>query len=150
MKAKVNCRSRQRTGRTLFWEIESKIAALPFWSGPVTLEPLSGGPEQPEFRGEGPVRDLRCPLWARHSVHHVIRSREAELSRAAAELEISPRMHWAQDGVMIFDFFEGLTYGPADLEANIDKAVALVKRCHRELHRGCVDRVICSGFFMPS
>jgi len=116
-------------------EVESKIAALPFWSGPVTLEPLSGGLSNQSFV----AKDRSGTYVARYghdiAVHHVIRSREAELSRAAAELEISPRMHWAQDGVMIFDFIEGLTYGPADLEANIDKAVALVKRCHRELHR---------------
>ena len=116
-------------------EVESKIADLPFWSGTVELEPLSGGLSNQSFV----AKDRSGKYVARYGhdipVHHVIRSREAELSRAAAELEISPRMHWAQDGVMIFDFIEGQTYGPADLQSNLDVAVALVKRCHRELYR---------------
>ena len=65
-------------------EVESKIADLPFWSGAVELEPLSGGLSNQSFV----AKDRSGKYVARYGhdipVHHVIRSREAELSRAAA------------------------------------------------------------------
>ena len=114
---------------------EDQVASHQFWSGrPVTLEPLSGGLSNESFI----VTDDRNKYVARFghdiAVHHVIRTREAELSRAAADLGISPQLHFAGDGVMIFDFIEGHTFGADDLKTNLERAVAIVKRVHTEMH----------------
>ena len=100
----------------------------------MTLEPLSGGLSNESFI----VTDHRNKYVARFghdiAVHHVIRTREAELSRAAADLGISPQLHFAGDGVMIFDFIEGHTFGADDLKTNLERAVDIVKRVHTEMH----------------
>ena len=60
---------------------EEHIVELPFWSGRIKLEPLSGGLSNESFI----VTDGRGKYVARYghdiAVHHVVRTREAELSR---------------------------------------------------------------------
>jgi thiamine kinase-like enzyme len=114
---------------------EEQVASLEFWSGgAVTLEPLSGGLSNESFV----VTDGRGKYVARYghdiAVHHVVRTREAELSRVAADFGISPRLHFACDGVMIFDFIEGHTFGADDLKTNLERSVDIVKRVHTEMH----------------
>ena len=95
---------------------EEHIVELPFWSGRINLEPLSGGLSNESFV----VTDGKNKYVARYGhdieVHHVVRTREAELSRVAADLGISPHLYFAGDGVMIFDFIEGHTFGAEDLK----------------------------------
>jgi thiamine kinase-like enzyme len=110
------------------------IRKLPFWSGNVDLVPLSGGLSNESFV----VTDGGRKYVARYGLdipfHHVIREREREMSRAAAALGLSPELLFAEDGVMIFDFIDGTTYAAADLPPNLGKVVALIKKCHGELH----------------
>jgi len=114
---------------------EEYIVELPFWSGRIKLEPLSGGLSNESFI----VTDGRGKYVARYghdiAVHHVVRTREAELSRVAADLGISPRLHFSGDGVMIFDFIEGHTFGADDLKTNLERGVDIVKRVHTEMHQ---------------
>ncbi|MDH3451416.1 MAG: phosphotransferase family protein, partial [Gammaproteobacteria bacterium] len=107
---------------------------LSFWSDDVTLEPLRGGLSNQSFV----VTDNGRKYVARYGedipFHHVIRSRELQISRAAAALGLSPQVRFAADGVMIFDFIEGATYTPEDVPPNLPKVVELIKKCHAEMH----------------
>ncbi len=113
---------------------EEQIVKLQFWSGPATLKPLSGGLSNQSFI----VTDDRGKYVARFghdiAVHHVVRTREAELSRVAAALGISPQLHFSGNGVMIFDFIEGHTFGADDLKNNLERGIGIVKRVHTEMH----------------
>ncbi len=109
------------------------IERLSFWKGDIELEPLSGGLSNESFI----VTDRGRKYVARYGldipVHHVIRARELEISRAAAAVGLSPALHLAQDGVMVFDFVDGKTYAAEDLPPNLPAVVALIKRCHTEM-----------------
>ncbi len=111
------------------------VRELPFWSGEITLEPLSGGLSNESYV----VTDNGRKYVARYGedipFHHVIRSRELQISRAAAALGLSPKVRFAADGVMVFDFIEGKTYAPEDLPANLPRVVAVIRQCHDEMHK---------------
>jgi thiamine kinase-like enzyme len=116
-------------------ELESWVARLSCWRGPVSLEPLTGGLTNISFvatdRGEKFV--VRCGDDI--AVHHVFRDRERAASRAAFEAGLSPELVYAEPGVSVLRFIEGRTLGEADLAVNLDRVVALLKTCHATVAR---------------
>jgi thiamine kinase-like enzyme len=116
-------------------KLESRVAALPCWRGPVALEPLKGGLTNISFvatdRGEKFV--VRCGEDI--AVHHVFRDRERAASRAAFAAGLSPELVHAETGIMVLRFIEGRTLGEADLATNLDRIVPLLKKCHESVGR---------------
>ena len=111
------------------------VRNLDFWSGEVALEPLSGGLSNESFIATHEGKKYVARYGQDIPFHHVIRSRELEMSRAAAALGLSPQLRFASDGVMVFDYIEGRTYAAEDLPPNLPKVVGLIKRCHDEMHK---------------
>jgi thiamine kinase-like enzyme len=112
-----------------------RLAALPCWQGKVALEPLKGGLTNLSFvvedRGEKFV--VRC--GGDIPVHHVFRDRERAASRAAFEAGLSPELVHVEPGITVMRFIDGRTFGEADMRANLDRVVPLLKTCHREVGR---------------
>src|SRR5262245_20266389 len=116
-------------------DLEARITALPCWRGKVKLEPLYGGLSNTAFV----VDDGRERYVARCGgdipVHHVFRDRERAASIAAYAAGLSPKLTYAEPGVMVFRYVEGRTFDEADLPANLERIVALLTTCHRVLSR---------------
>src|SRR6516162_123971 len=115
--------------------LESRVARLGCWHGPVSLEPLKGGLTNISFvatdRGEKFV--VRCGEDI--AVHHVFRERERAASRAAFEAGLSPEVIHAESGITVLRFIEGRTLGEADLAANLGRIVPLLRKCHASVGR---------------
>ena len=112
-----------------------RIAALPFWSGPITLEPLRGGLSNESYlaidKGRKLVVRLGGDLW----FHHVCRAREVTAARAAAEAGFAPEVVYSEPGLMVSAFIEGKTYGEAEVRENWPRIAELLGRFHRTMAR---------------
>ena len=71
------------------------------------------------------------------AVHHILRFNERAATIAAHAAGISPELVHAEPGVMVMRFIEGRTCTADDIRepARLARAVALVKRVHREMPR---------------
>ena len=106
-----------------------------FWSGPVTIEPLSGGITNLNYVVTDGGRRYVVRLGQDIPEHLVMRWNERALTAAAAEAGISPALRHAEPGIMVTDFVTSQALAEADLHEpeTLSQVVALVARVHREL-----------------
>lgn len=110
-----------------------RAATLAIWTGPVDPQPLGGGITNTNFLVEDRGRRYVVRVGDDIPVHGVMRFNELAASRAAHAAGISPAVVHAEPGILVLDYVEGRTFGPADVRANIDRLVELVRRAHREI-----------------
>ena len=112
---------------------EARVRALPCWKGAIDVVPLKGGVSNASFT----VRDASGKYVARvgedYPFHHVFREAEVIASQAAFEAGLSPEVVYTEPGIMVVRFIEARTYTEADVRANAESCVDIVKRCHREM-----------------
>ena len=98
-------------------DLESRLARLTCWRGPVTLAPLEGGLTYISYVADD--------------------GREKFVVRCVAAFEsgLSPEVVHAEPGILVLRFVDGRTFGEADLAANIGRIVPLLKACHAEVGR---------------
>ncbi len=116
-------------------ELESRIARLSCWRGPVSLAPLKGGLTNLSYVADDGREKFVVRCGADIPVHHVFRDRERAASIAAFEAGLSPEVVHAEPGIMVLRFVDGRTFGEADLAAQVGRIVPLLKACHREVGR---------------
>ncbi len=116
-------------------DLESKVAHLACWRGPVTLAPLEGGLTNLSYLADDGREKFVVRCGADIPVHHVFRDRERAASVAAFEAGLSPEIVHTEPGIMVLRFIEGRTFGEADLAPNAGRIVALLKTCHAEVGR---------------
>lgn len=113
----------------------ARAAGLPCWTGKVEPAPLAGGITNTNFV----VDDSRGRFFVRIGddipLHGVMRFNELSAARAAAAVGLSPEVIYAEPGVMVTPFVEGRTWRAADVAdpANLERVVALIRRCHFEM-----------------
>src|SRR6185369_12002357 len=108
---------------------------LPCWEGRPALEPLSGGLSNTSYLATDRVGRFVVRCGEDIPVHHVSRERERMASVAAHAAGLAPEVLHAEPGLMVLRYVEGRTLGEADLAANIERIVALLQVCHREMPR---------------
>jgi thiamine kinase-like enzyme len=113
----------------------ARVAALDIWSGRVEPRPVAGGITNTNFLVEDGGQRFFVRVGADIPVHGVMRFNELAAARAAEAAGISPAVVHAQPGVLVTRFVEGRTLGEADLRdpAMLERAVSLIRRCHREM-----------------
>ena len=116
-------------------DLERKLARLACWRGPVTLAPLKGGLTNLSYVADDGREKFVVRCGADIPVHHVFRDRERAASIAAFEAGLSPEVVHAEPGIMVLRFIDGRTFGEADLAANIDRIVPLLRTCHTTVGR---------------
>ncbi len=116
-------------------DLESRLARLACWRGPVTLAPLEGGLTNISYVADDGREKFVVRCGADIPVHHVFRDRERAASIAAFESGLSPEVVHAEPGILVLRFVDGRTFGEADLAANIGRIVPLLKTCHAEVGR---------------
>ncbi len=111
------------------------VRALPLWTGPVEITPLSGGITNRNYLVAERGRRLVVRLGQDIPVHGILRFNEHAASRAAAAAGVSPEVVHAAPGVLVIRYVEGRTLAAADVRADRDRCVALVQRAHRDVGR---------------
>ncbi len=114
---------------------ETLVRKLPCWTGEVVLRPLHGGVSNQSFA----VTD-RAGRWVARvgrdfPFHHVFRDRELMASRAAHAAGLSPEVLYGGDGALVLRFVDGVTFGEADVRANMAACIDLLRRCHATMPR---------------
>jgi thiamine kinase-like enzyme len=112
---------------------EDRIKALPCWHGRLSIEPLKGGISNESWK----VTDARGKHVVRfghdYPFHHVERAHEVMVARAAHAAGFSPTVEYAGPGVMVSAFLEAKTYDAADVRANADRILVLLKQFHQTM-----------------
>ncbi len=110
-----------------------RIEAIPFWSGPISWEPLNGGLSNESFTVAHGGEKFVVRFGKDFPFHHVFRDREIMATRAARAAGFAPELVYAEPGIMISRFLEAKTYGPEDVQANIGKIAETVSRFHNTM-----------------
>lgn len=116
-------------------DIESRLARLACWRGPVSLAPLKGGLTNLSYVADDGREKFVVRCGADIPVHHVFRDRERAASIAAFEAGLSPEVVHAEPGILVLRFIDGRTFGEADLATNIGRIVPLLRSCHADVGR---------------
>ena len=113
----------------------ARAARLPCWTGKVEPLPLEGGITNTNFVVDDPRGRFFVRIGDDIPLHGVMRFNELSVARAAAVAGLSPAVTYAEPGVMVTPFVEGRTWTPADVAdpANLERMVALIRRCHFEM-----------------
>ena len=98
---------------------------------------MSGGITNANFRVDDAGQSFFVRIGDDIPVHGVMRFNEAAASRAAHAAGVSPEVVHLEPGALVLRFVEGRTLAPEDLRKteNLERAIDLVRRCHRELPR---------------
>jgi thiamine kinase-like enzyme len=114
---------------------EAQVRALPCWKGTPALKPLHGGVSNQSFAVTDKAGRWVARVGRDYPFHHVFRERELMASRAAHAAELSPEVLHGGNGALVLRFIEGVTFGEAEVRANMEACVALVRRCHQVMPR---------------
>ena len=114
---------------------ETRIRALPIWTGSVTLTPLKGGLSNASFIVADATGKYVARVGEDYPCHQVSREREAMASRAAFEAGLSPEVIHTAPGLMVSRFLDARTFSEEDMRVNVEACVDLVKRCHHDMGR---------------
>ena len=114
---------------------QDKVAALPYWHGKVTLEPLSGGITNVNYKVNDDQGTFVVRLGSDIPEHLVLRSNELAAGRAAFEIGVSPEIVYSEPGILVARFIEGRVFEEEDVrqQTNLERIVPLIARFHREM-----------------
>ena len=65
--------------------------------------------------------------------HLIKRENEINASNAASEIEVSPKLVYSNNKLIVFDFVQGKTLNERDVQENIIELVKLLKKVHTEI-----------------
>src|SRR5215469_5798969 len=115
--------------------LRARIAALPLWREEPEIAPLSGGITNRNFLVSSGRDRYVVRLGNDIPVHGILRFNEHAASRAAAAACISPEVVHTAPGILVIRFIEGRTLTPAEVRADRERCVVLVRRAHRDVVR---------------
>ena len=111
---------------------EKALAALPIWRQEPVLVPLMEGRTNRNFI----IHDGEERYFGRMGVdlphHDISRANEQACAKFAADLGVSPNVHYASDGILITAFIDGATLRPADMhdDETLEATAAVLRRLH--------------------
>jgi thiamine kinase-like enzyme len=113
----------------------NRIANLPCWNNPVSIEPLSGGMTNLNYRVNDGDRAYVVRLGEDDPVHLISRRNEIASSEAAFAIGISPELVYHEPGILVVRFVDGRVFDEADVRNpdNLERIVEILKRFHHEM-----------------
>jgi thiamine kinase-like enzyme len=114
---------------------EDRIRNLGIWRGTISVEPLSGGMTNRNYRVRDSERTVAVRFGEDIAVHMISRANELAASRAAEAAGISPAILHHAPGILVMDYLEGRTLSPADIDKpqTIKRIIPLLRACHEEI-----------------
>ena len=114
---------------------EKRIASLPCWQGEVSIEPLSGGMTNLNFKVGNAGANYVVRLGEDDPVHLISRRNEIASCQAAFEIGVSPELVYHEDGILVVRFVDGRVFQEADVrvDANLHRIVELLRHFHHQM-----------------
>ncbi|OCW59459.1 choline/ethanolamine kinase family protein [Hoeflea olei] len=112
-----------------------RIRALPCFSGPIEIAPLSGGLSNESWLVTDSAGRHVVRMGRDFPFHHVDRARELMTARAAQEAGFAPRVEYAEPGIMVSAFLDAKTFEAADVRANAERIGKLIRDFHAVMPR---------------
>lgn len=112
---------------------ESRITAMPFWKGNISIALLKGGISNESYVVEDDTGKYVVRFGTDYPFHHVFRAREAMTARAAHRAGFAPELFHADDGVMVTAFLGAKTWNAADVRTNIPRVAQLIRQFHTSM-----------------
>ncbi|MBC7284166.1 choline/ethanolamine kinase family protein [Hoeflea sp.] len=119
-----------------------RIRALPCFSGPIDIAPLSGGLSNENWLVTDAAGRHVVRLGRDFPFHHVDRAREVMTARAAHAAGFGPRVEYSEPGIMVSAFLDAKTFSAADVRANAGRIGSLL----RDFHATMPHHVAGAGF----
>ena len=110
-----------------------KIKSLSIWSHELTINPLEGGITNLNFLVNHGNDKLVVRLGQDIPEHLVFRSNEINVSKAAYEIGVSPKLIHSELGVLVLEFIESETLDPKGVQKNLEKIMPVIKKIHHEI-----------------
>ncbi len=118
-------------------DLIDKIKSLQWWDGLRSVEPLTGGLTNQNFKVKDNKGSYVVRLGDDIPVHQLMRFNELAASKAACAAGISPAVVYQEPGILVLDFIASKTLKPEDVrDLQYLPAIAdLVKSCHRQVQK---------------
>ena len=110
-----------------------KIKTLSIWKNDLTINPLEGGITNLNFLVNHGNEKLVVRLGQDIPEHLVYRSNEINVSKAAHEIGVSPKLIHSEQGVLVLEFIESETLDPKGVQKNLEKIIPVIKKIHNEI-----------------
>ena len=110
-----------------------KIKTLSIWKNDLTINPLEGGITNLNFLVNHGNEKLVVRLGQDIPEHLVYRSNEINVSKAANEIGVSPKLIHSEQGVLVLEFIESETLDPKGVQKNLERIIPVIKKIHNEI-----------------
>ena len=110
-----------------------KIKTLSIWKNDLTINPLEGGITNLNFLVNQGNEKLVVRLGQDIPEHLVYRSNEINVSKAAHEIGVSPKLIHSEQGVLVLEFIESETLDPKGVQKNLERIIPVIKKIHNEI-----------------
>ena len=110
-----------------------KIKSLSIWSHELTINSLEGGITNLNFLVNHGNDKLVVRLGQDIPEHLVFRSNEINVSKAAYEIGVSPKLIHSELGVLVLEFIESQTLDPKGVQKNLERIMPVIKKIHHEI-----------------
>ena len=110
-----------------------KIKTLSIWKKDLTINPLEGGITNLNFLVNHGNEKLVVRLGQDIPEHLVYRSNEINVSKAAHEIGVSPKLIHSEQGVLVLEFIESETLDPKGVQKNLERIIPVIKKIHNEI-----------------
>ena len=114
-------------------DVIEKIKTLSIWKNDLTINPLEGGITNLNFLVNHGNEKLVVRLGQDIPEHLVYRSNEINVSKAAHEIGVSPKLIHSEQGVLVLEFIESETLDPKGVQKNLEKIIPVIKKIHNEI-----------------
>src|SRR6056300_1666067 len=105
-----------------------KIKSLSIWSHKLKINPLEGGITNLNFLVNHGNDKLVVRLGQDIPEHLVFRSNEINVSKAAYEIGVSPKLIHSELGVLVLEYIESETLNPTGVQKNLDRIMPVIKK----------------------
>ncbi|MEK9886046.1 MAG: hypothetical protein VW452_03990 [Pelagibacteraceae bacterium] len=110
-----------------------KIKSLSIWKEDITISPLEGGITNLNFIVGHGNEKVVVRLGQDIPEHLVFRSNEINVSKAAYEIGVSPKLIYSEKGVLVLEFIDSKTLDASGVQKNLKKIIPVVKKIHTEI-----------------
>ena len=110
-----------------------KIKTLSIWKNDLIINPLEGGITNLNFLVNHGNEKLVVRLGQDIPEHLVYRSNEINVSKAAHEIGVSPKLIHSEQGVLVLEFIESETLDPKGVQKNLERIIPIIKKIHNEI-----------------
>lgn len=118
-------------------EIESvklaRIKSLPIWQGALNVRPLKGGISNESWLVSDEAKTLVVRFGEDYPFHHVNRTHEAMVARAAQTAGFAPELVHFEQGMMVSQFLNAQTFDAALVRDNWEDIAKLVRDFHQTM-----------------